>query len=185
MISEYRVQVATLLTSLAGTRFEFRLRHRLQISLIPKLLAIFRNMINFYGEEVLAPRTTPKLGLSATAYSIYSQLPFISVGCSSIYKVVQIWPGLFVCKQVTVCSGHIWTTLYNLRTGHAVVTGTQNLLSSSLLSRSVKIKIYRTVILSVFCMVVKLGRLHWGRNVSWGFPRIRRWGGYLGLRRLR
>ena len=29
-----------------------------------------------------------------------------------MYKVVQIWPGLFVCKQVTVCPGHIWTTLY-------------------------------------------------------------------------
>jgi hypothetical protein len=31
---------------------------------------------------------------------------------SRIYKVVQIWPGLFVCKQVTACPGHIWTTLY-------------------------------------------------------------------------
>jgi hypothetical protein len=29
-----------------------------------------------------------------------------------MYKVVQIWPGLFVYKQVTVCPGHIWTTLY-------------------------------------------------------------------------
>jgi hypothetical protein len=29
-----------------------------------------------------------------------------------LYKVVQIWPGLIVCKQVTVCPGHIWTTLY-------------------------------------------------------------------------
>jgi hypothetical protein len=29
----------------------------------------------------------------------------------SFYKVVQIWPGRFVCKQVTVCPGHIWTTL--------------------------------------------------------------------------
>jgi hypothetical protein len=28
------------------------------------------------------------------------------------YKVVQIWPGLIVCKEVTVCPGHIWTTLY-------------------------------------------------------------------------
>ena len=27
-------------------------------------------------------------------------------------NVVQIWPGLTVCKQVTVCPGHIWTTLY-------------------------------------------------------------------------
>ena len=31
---------------------------------------------------------------------------------STLYKVVQIWPGRFVCKQVTVCPGHIWTTLY-------------------------------------------------------------------------
>ena len=30
------------------------------------------------------------------------------------YKVVQIWPGLFVCKQVTVCPSHIWTTMYML-----------------------------------------------------------------------
>jgi hypothetical protein len=30
-----------------------------------------------------------------------------------MYKVVQIWPGRFVCKQVTVCPGHIRTTLYN------------------------------------------------------------------------
>ena len=30
------------------------------------------------------------------------------------YKVVQIWPGLFVRKQVTVCPRHIWTTLYLL-----------------------------------------------------------------------
>jgi hypothetical protein len=29
-----------------------------------------------------------------------------------MYKVVQIWPGLIVCKQVTVCPGHILTTLY-------------------------------------------------------------------------
>jgi hypothetical protein len=32
----------------------------------------------------------------------------------AIYKVVQIWPGLFMCKQVTVCPGYIWTTLYIL-----------------------------------------------------------------------
>jgi hypothetical protein len=29
-----------------------------------------------------------------------------------MYKVAQIWPGLIVCKQVTVCPGHILTTLY-------------------------------------------------------------------------
>ena len=29
-----------------------------------------------------------------------------------VYNVVQIWPGLIVCKQVTVYPGNIWTTLY-------------------------------------------------------------------------
>ena len=36
----------------------------------------------------------------------------------------------------------------------------QNVMSASLLSNNVKIKIYRTTILSVFCMGVKLGRSH-------------------------
>jgi hypothetical protein len=31
-----------------------------------------------------------------------------------MYKVFQIWPGLIVCKQVTICPGHIWTTLYTV-----------------------------------------------------------------------
>jgi hypothetical protein len=30
-----------------------------------------------------------------------------------LYKVVQIWPGLIVCKLVTVRPGHIWTTWYH------------------------------------------------------------------------
>jgi hypothetical protein len=41
----------------------------------------------------------------------------------AIYKVVKIWPGLFVCKQVTVCPGHVWTTLYILvRTLQTVIS---------------------------------------------------------------
>ena len=36
----------------------------------------------------------------------------VSFSLLRIYKVVKIWPGLFVCKQVTVCPGHIWTTSY-------------------------------------------------------------------------
>jgi len=34
----------------------------------------------------------------------------------------------------------------------------------------------------LFCMDVKLGRLHWGRNVGWGCLRIGHWWEYLGLR---
>jgi len=44
-----------------------------------------------------------------------------------------------------------------LRSGNACYHSVQNLLSSRLLSKSLKIKIYRTIILPVFCMGVKLG----------------------------
>ena len=43
-----------------------------------------------------------------------------------------------------------------LKSGNACYHSVQNLLSSRLLSKNLKIKIYRTVIL--FCMGVKLGR---------------------------
>jgi hypothetical protein len=33
-----------------------------------------------------------------------------------------------------------------------------------------------------FCMCVKLGLLHWMRNIGWGCSRIGCWGKYLGLR---
>jgi len=45
-----------------------------------------------------------------------------------------------------------------LRSGSACYHSVQNLLSSRLLSKNLKIKIYRTIILPVFCMGVKLGR---------------------------
>ena len=45
-----------------------------------------------------------------------------------------------------------------LKLGNACYHSVQNLLSSSLLSKNVKIKIYRTIILPVVCMDVKLGR---------------------------
>jgi hypothetical protein len=53
-----------------------------------------------------------------------------------------------------------------LKPRNACYNSVQNLLSSILLSKGIKIKIYRTVILSVFCMGVKFGRSHGGRNVG-------------------
>ena len=44
-----------------------------------------------------------------------------------------------------------------LKLGNACYHSVQNLLSSSLLSKNLKIKIYRTVICPLFCMDVKLG----------------------------
>jgi len=69
-----------------------------------------------------------------------------------------------------------------LKSGNACYYSVQNLLSSSLLSKILKIKIYRTIILPLFCMGVKLGCSYWGRNVGWGCLRIGCWGEYLGLR---
>jgi len=45
-----------------------------------------------------------------------------------------------------------------LKSGNVCYHLVQSLLSSSLLSKNIKIKIYRTIIFPVFCMGVKLGR---------------------------
>ena len=45
-----------------------------------------------------------------------------------------------------------------LMSGNACYHSVQNLLSSRLLSKNLKIKLYKTIILPVFCMGVKLGR---------------------------
>jgi len=45
-----------------------------------------------------------------------------------------------------------------LRLGNACYHSVQNFLSSRLLSKNLKIKIYRTIICRLFCMGVKLGR---------------------------
>ena len=45
-----------------------------------------------------------------------------------------------------------------LRSGNACCHSVQNLLSSRLLSKNLKIKKYRTIICLLFCMGVKLGR---------------------------
>jgi hypothetical protein len=49
-------------------------------------------------------------------------------------------------------------TKSRFRSFNACYHSAQNLLFSSLLSKNVKIKIHRTIILSVFCMGVKFGR---------------------------
>ena len=45
-----------------------------------------------------------------------------------------------------------------LKSGNVCYSSVQNILSFSLLSKNTKIKIYRTIILPVVCMGVKLGR---------------------------
>jgi predicted transcriptional regulator len=47
-----------------------------------------------------------------------------------------------------------------LKSLNACYHSVQNPLSSSLLSKNIKIKIYRTTIMPVFCVGVKLGRSH-------------------------
>jgi hypothetical protein len=47
-----------------------------------------------------------------------------------------------------------------LKFGNACYRSVQNLLSSRLLSKNTKIRVYRTTILHVFCMGVKLGLSH-------------------------
>jgi hypothetical protein len=53
-----------------------------------------------------------------------------------------------------------------LKSGNACYHSVQDLVSYSLLSKNTKIKIYRTVIVLLFCMGVKLGLSHRGRNIG-------------------
>jgi len=50
--------------------------------------------------------------------------------------------------------------------GNACYPSVQNLLSSSLLSKNLKIKVYRTIILRVVFMCLRFGRSQWVRNVG-------------------
>ena len=56
-----------------------------------------------------------------------------------------------------------------LKSGNACCNSVQNLLSSSLLSKNLKIIFTEVWFCLSFCMGVKLGRSHWGRNLDWGF----------------
>jgi hypothetical protein len=47
-----------------------------------------------------------------------------------------------------------------MKSGNACYHSVQDLLSYSLLSKCTKIKIYRTIILLLFCMDVRLGLSH-------------------------
>jgi hypothetical protein len=53
-----------------------------------------------------------------------------------------------------------------LNSGNAYHHSVQDLLSSSLLSKNMKIKIYRTIILPVLLYGVKLGLSHCGRDIG-------------------
>jgi hypothetical protein len=62
-----------------------------------KLFETFRNHKNFYDEGLSAPRPTPSwrttpCRLSATAYSIYSQLPSVAGGLPSIRNLGHAMP---------------------------------------------------------------------------------------------
>ena len=94
-----------------------------------RLLLTFHNRIRFYGEELLAPRsntpswrTTPCL-LSATAYSIYSQLSLGYPGVDG--RITLGW--IFRKWDVVVWTGSRW-----LRIGTGGGQGPARKLSSNL-----------------------------------------------------
>ena len=68
-----------------------------------------------------------------------------------------------------------------IKAGNSCYHSVQNILSSSLLSKN--LKVYTNIILPLFCMGVKLGSSHWGRSVGWGCLRIWCWGEYFGPER--
>ena len=72
---------------------------------------------------------------------------------------------LFFTVDIPLC----YRTKFHLKNGDFILSAQVFIVSQT--------AIYRTIILLVFCMGVKLGRSHWGRNVGWGC-----WDEHLGLR---
>ena len=116
---------------------------------------MFRNKTRFYGEELLAPRPTPKLGdhpLSAVRDCLFN-----------IFVVTLHIGGRF--------------SIRNLRTRHAVVTGThRGVWDYWRLNRSPKLY-------AGLCPVLDLG-LYWTQSTLWEWNRIpsvsvKLWGQFL------
>ena len=76
------------------------------------------------------------------------------------------WNHQCLCRPV-IRLLYFYFTFY-IKSGNACYHSVQNLLSSSLLSKRIKIKIHRAIILPVVCVGVNLGHSHWGRNLGWG-----------------
>ena len=57
-----------------------------------------------------------------------------------------------------ICSGSGYVIKSRLKSGNACYLSVQNFLSSSLVSKYINIKMYRTLMLPVFCVGVKHGR---------------------------
>ena len=70
------------------------------------------------------------------------------------------------------------TTIFRLNSGYACY---QNILSYCLPSNNINHKLFRSLILPVVSMGVKLGRSYWGRNTDWGCSRMGCWERYMGL----
>ena len=56
-------------------------------------------------------------------YNVQIKIHISLIWLVVLYKVVHIWPGLFVCKQTGYSPGHIWTTLYMCESLLSQITG--------------------------------------------------------------
>jgi hypothetical protein len=109
---------------------------------------MFRNNIRFYGEELLAPRPTPKEDhpLSAVRDCLFKIFPAT--------LLIGVRSSLLPQPADARCCGDRDTLITEeinrrLKSGNVCCHSLRNLLSSSLLYKNLKIKIYRTKILPV------------------------------------
>ena len=98
--------------------YSFQFPHRSIYSYLPHKKFVSRYSVNELSSEKFGKIFCLSVSLHVSftvsiSLKLHSCCSLHTDADSVLYKVVQIWPGLFVCKQVTVCPGHIWTTLYN------------------------------------------------------------------------
>jgi hypothetical protein len=114
----------------------------------PRRLTNFRNKLSFYG-ELLAPLPTTKLEdhhLSTVRYCLFS----IFAATLHIWRVSKMWHSSDIWERLLTNQNLIQEEIKRrLNSGKACYHSVQNLLSSRLPSKNVKITMYKTIILHV------------------------------------
>jgi len=102
-------------------------------------------------------RNFQESGITVTSISTGRGFPFQSVRIdNSTFERVEEFK--YLGTTLTNHNSIAEEIKSRLRSGNVCYYSVQNLLSSRMLSKNLKIKIYRTIILPFVCMGVKLGR---------------------------
>jgi hypothetical protein len=137
----------------------------------PMLMTLIFGRKHIYHTEALL-YASKEVGLEVNSEKTkYMLMPRKTTGQNHSMKIVNMsFEGVTILKyfRTTLTDQNFMQEEIKsrLNSGNACYHLVQSLSSSRLLSRNVKVKIYKTIILQLFCMGVKLGFSHQERSID-------------------